>query len=69
LAELLVAVNGSGDFALRSFPGDRQKIDIGDFYADYRLISEKLGWQPRMMLRAALTETLGFYRNELPHYL
>jgi len=69
LAELLVEVNGRGQFTLRTFPGDRQKIDIGDFYADYRLISEKLGWTPRVSLRTALTETLAYYRKELAHYL
>jgi UDP-glucose 4-epimerase len=69
LAELLVEVNDGGTFMLRTFPGDRKKIDIGDFYADYRLITEKLGWKPRVTLRTALTKTLAFYRKELPHYL
>jgi nucleoside-diphosphate-sugar epimerase len=69
LAELLVEVNGRGEFALRNFPGDRKKIDIGDFYADYRLISEKLGWKPRVTLRTALAKTLTYYRKELAHYL
>ena len=69
LAELLVAVNGAGDVALRAFPGDRKKIDIGDFYADYRLITEKIGWAPRTSLRVALAETLAYYRTELVNYL
>jgi UDP-glucose 4-epimerase len=69
LAELLVAAHGSGEFVQRVFPGDRKKIDIGDFYADYRLITEKLGWIPRTSLQAALTQTLAFYRRELAHYL
>jgi len=69
LAELLVEVNDGGTFMLRTFPGDRKKIDIGDFYADYRLINEKLGWKPRVTLRRALIKTLAFYRKELPHYL
>jgi len=68
LAELLVEVNDGGTFMLRNFPGDRKKIDIGDFYADYRLITEKLGWKPRVTLRTALTKTLAFYRKELAHY-
>jgi UDP-glucose 4-epimerase len=69
LAELLVIANGSGEFVQRVFPGDRKKIDIGDFYADYRLITEKLGWVPRTSLQAALTQTLAFYRRELARYL
>jgi len=69
LAELLVVANGSGEYVQRVFPGDRKKIDIGDFYADYRLITEKLGWVPRTSLQAALTQTLAFYRRELARYL
>jgi UDP-glucose 4-epimerase len=69
LAELLVAANGSGEYVQRVFPGDRKKIDIGDFYADYRLIAEKLGWKPATSLQTALTHTLAYYRTELAHYL
>lgn len=69
LAEQLVAANGSGQFVLRTFPGDRKKIDIGDFYADYRLIAGKLGWTPKTSLRSALSATLEYYRKELVNYL
>jgi len=69
LAELLVDVNGGGEFRVRSFPADRKKIDIGDFYADWRLIQETLGWRPRTSLRAGLKRTLAFYRKEKEHYL
>jgi UDP-glucose 4-epimerase len=68
LAEILVEINGSGTFEVRSFPQDRRKIDVGDFYADYRLISEVLGWRPRTGLRKMLARTLEFYRSELTHY-
>jgi UDP-glucose 4-epimerase len=69
LAELLVAINGGGVFKIREFPGDRKKIDIGDYYADDRLIARKLGWKPRTDLRTALAQTLEFYRRELRHYV
>ena len=69
LAEILVAASGKGTFVVREFPGDRRKIDIGDFYADYRLIQERLGWQPRFTLPDALRETVAYYQTELPHYL
>lgn len=69
LAEMLVEANGSGAIAIKAFPGDRKKIDIGDFYADYRLISKKLGWRPCTELSSALAKTLAYYRKELRHYL
>ena len=69
LAELLVEINGGGEFTVREFPPDRRKIDIGDYYADDRLIARKLGWKPRTDLRTALTRTLAFYHEELKHYV
>ncbi|MSU69202.1 MAG: NAD-dependent epimerase/dehydratase family protein [Opitutaceae bacterium] len=69
LAEMLVEINGGGSFSVRAFPSERRKIDIGDYYADDRLIACKLGWRPRTSLRAALTQTLAFYRKELRHYV
>lgn len=69
LAELLVELNGGGSFVVREFPPDRRKIDIGDYYADDRLIRRRLGWHPRTDLRAALARTLEYYRRELRHYV
>ena len=69
LAELLVKINGAGRFVVRKFPADRKQIDIGDYYADDRLIGRTLGWRPQTSVRAALTRTLAYYRKELRHYL
>lgn len=69
LAELLVELNDGGSFVVKPYPASRKKIDIGDYYADGRLIADKLGWQPRTTLRVALTRTLVFYRKELKHYV
>ena len=68
LAELLVEVNGGGEFVHRTFPADRQRIDIGDYYADHSAIRRALGWAPNVPLREGLAQTLGFYRECLPHY-
>jgi len=69
LAQLLVEVAGTGSFQVRKFPADRSKIDIGDYYADGRLIARRLGWRPTTDLRTALARTLEYYRRELPHYV
>ena len=69
LAETLVEINGSGVFTVREFPADRKKIDIGDYYADDRLIGRKLGWKPRTDLRTALSRTVAYYRKELRYYV
>jgi len=69
LAELLVAANGGGQYAVREFPADRKRIDIGDYYADDRLIRTTLGWQPTISLRDGLARTLAYYREHLERYL
>ena len=69
LAHLMVEVNGSGRAVVREFPAERKRIDIGDYYADWTLISDTLGWQPRTALPVALRRTLAYYRKELPNYL
>ncbi len=69
LAETLVEVAGEGSYRVRSFPADRRKIDIGDYYSDCRLIESTLGWKPRTTIKQALTKTLAYYRKELPNYL
>ena len=53
----------------KTYPANRKKIDIGDFYADYGRIAEKLGWRPRTSLRTALARTLAYYRREFHHYV
>jgi UDP-glucose 4-epimerase len=69
LAALLVETNGAGEFLTRAFPEERQKIDIGDFYSDFRLIRQELGWEPQVPLSRGLSRTLDFYRRNLPHYV
>ncbi|MBI3884781.1 MAG: NAD-dependent epimerase/dehydratase family protein [Opitutae bacterium] len=71
LADLLVAAAGRrhAGYTVRAFPADRKKIDIGDFYADGRLIEQVLGWRPTTTVGEALAQTVAFYRKELPHYL
>ncbi len=69
LAELLVELNGGGEFVQKSFPEDRKRIDVGDYYADDRLIRSVLGWTPRVSLREGLARTLAYYREHLARYV
>jgi UDP-glucose 4-epimerase len=69
LADLLVEANGSGGYCVRSYPPDRKRIDIGDYYADYGRICTALGWKPQVSLRSGLERTLKYYRMHLEQYL
>lgn len=68
LAALLIEINGGGSFEIVPFPPERKVIDIGDYYADYRLIQGRLGWRPKVPLREGLRRTLEFYRHEREYY-
>jgi nucleoside-diphosphate-sugar epimerase len=69
LADCLVNANGGGTYELKSFPEDRKRIDIGDYYADFSRISLALGWTPQISLREGLSRSLDYYRNELKYYV
>ena len=69
LADLVVKVNGAGEYAIRSFPADRKQIDIGDYYADFSSIKDTLGWEPRVSEEKGLAATLDFYHQHLAKYV
>ncbi len=69
LASLLVEINRGGEVIHRSFPPDRKRIDIGDYYADFGRAKSLLGWEPRISLRDGLSRTLEYYRTNLGEYL
>lgn len=69
LAALLKDVCGGGEYKICTFPDERKKIDIGDYYSDHSKISNALGWMPRITLREGLSRTLDYFRRELEHYL
>lgn len=69
LADLIIQINGNGEYVARSFPADRKRIDIGDYYADFTSIRMALGWEPKVPLREGLDRTLAFYRENLRAYV
>lgn len=69
LAEQLIRINSSGEYIKKPFPSDRKRIDIGNYYADYKLISSALGWTPKICLEEGLSQTLQYYRKHLEEYI
>jgi UDP-glucose 4-epimerase len=70
LAELVIEMNGGdGQFEVRTFPANRERIDIGDYYADYECIAKTLGWRPRVHLKEGLALTLEFFRKYSANYI
>jgi UDP-glucose 4-epimerase len=69
LAELMIRLHGSGEIRLMSFPAERKKIDIGDYYSCYDRFQRDAGWRPSRSLEATLERTLAYYRLHQSHYL
>lgn len=69
LAQTLTGVEAGSRFEVKEFPPERKKIDIGDYYSDYRKIMTELGWKPQVSLKEGLRMTLDYYRGCLNEYL
>lgn len=68
LARLMVEIHGSGKYDLIPFPESRKRIDIGDYYGDYSLIRNEIGWEPQVPLRDGIKSILEFYYQFKEHY-
>lgn len=69
LADLMIRIHGKGSYEMREFPAERKKIDIGDYYADFSLIRNTLGWEPKTPLPQTLEKTLAYYKKSLSRYI
>jgi dTDP-glucose 4,6-dehydratase/UDP-glucose 4-epimerase len=68
LAEMMVGLGLGGTFELIPFPPERKAIDIGDYYSDFSLITEQLGWKPKVGLLEGLKKTVAYYQKNHCHY-
>lgn len=69
LVKLLIELNGDGDFEVIPFPQEKKRIDIGDYYGDYRKFSQMTNWQPQICLKEGYTKMLAYYKEHLDKYL
>ena len=68
LAKKLCSFSSGSQFELVPFPEERKKIDIGDYYGDFSLITEELGWKPKTNLNDGLRKTIEYYRITAANY-
>jgi UDP-glucose 4-epimerase len=69
VARMISREIGDATFSVTDFPADRKPIDIGDFYADDRMLRKKTGWVPAVSLEMGLRKTIRYYREHLEAYL
>jgi len=64
-----VAIAGSGRVECVAWPGEKQAIDIGSFYADSTKFARATGWAPTVSLEDGLRRAVEFYRANLARYV
>ncbi len=68
LVETMIDVAGTGSFKHTEFSKERAAQNPGHYYSDITRISEAIGWQPKVDLRAGLSQTVEYYRKHKAHY-
>jgi UDP-glucose 4-epimerase len=69
LADAVIAANGGGRYETRSFPAERKRIDIGDYYAADARFRAVTGWSPRTTVAEGLKRSLDYFRAHLAEYV
>jgi len=69
LAAMLVELAGRGSYELVSWPEEKKKIDIGDYYGNFSKIKNELGWMPKTDLKTGLKIAVDYYKKYLDKYL
>lgn len=67
LAEQLTSM-APGSYEVVSFPEERLRIDIGDYFGDFAKIQAELGWAPAVPLEEGLRRTVDYYRRHGSRY-
>ncbi len=68
LAEMMLGLGRNGTYELIPFPPERKAIDIGDYYSDFTLITDELGWTPKVSMAEGLARTVAYYQEHQSHY-
>lgn len=63
LVELMIKVNGGGQYKLVEFPEEKKRIDIGSIYTDYKKIKSIVGWEPVTKLEEGLRCSFEYYKK------
>ena len=66
--QMAIKVKGRGKFEIVDFPEDRKTIEIGDYIADYKKITETIGWKPEYDLSDGIRKTVRYYEKYKKNY-
>lgn len=65
---MVININGAGSFEVKPFPDAREKIEIGDYIADWHKMEKRYNWSPKVTLAQGIKKTIEFYKEYKKHY-
>lgn len=69
IAAITARLGGRSELRHIPFPDELRGIDIGSYFSDTGRARSDLGWEPKMCFEDGVRQTLGYFRQHLPHYL
>lgn len=68
LVEKMLQVYGKGEYEIVEYPKEAQKIEIGDYVANWEKFKTAVNWQPRASLEDGLKKTFEYYQQHKKYY-
>lgn len=68
IAALLHEICPTCRIETRDFPGEKKRIDIGDYYGDFSRFHHRADWYPTVGAQQGLERMVAFYREHKAHY-
>jgi len=68
IVKKMIEINAGGSYEIVQYPKESQKIEIGDYIADYSKFSMATGWMPKVGLEEGISKTLEYYRINKQYY-
>ena len=68
LVKKMIAVYGKGKYRLIEYPSESNKIEIGDYVADWSKFKRQFGWEPKVSIEEGLKRTFEYYTKYKSHY-
>lgn len=66
--EKVIRILGYGRFKIVPFPKDRKPIEVGNYVADIKKISDELGWHPTVSVDDGIRQTIEYYKKFKKYY-
>lgn len=68
LVEKMIEVYGKGSYEIVEYPKEAQKIEIGDYIANWQKFHAATGWEPKVELGEGLKKTFEYYEKNKQYY-